>query len=508
MLEIKRLLDPRIAAIAAAPIAIAILASCGSGGGDAALIRHCTPALMAPPSQPGYANTTWPTEHRDKWRTHAAAAGLPGGITSDRLTVTAAETPPTPTWGYLGADGKVYVLGGAPFLLDVYASMILGAPRDQLPALIAQSKVTSGVVTPYLARIDPTTMKVDKLDLSGGASVNYVGGALVHSNGFLYAIARGVLFKIDPTGFQVVQSKQLPLPNDTSTGQPNQNTAYNGMQAIDNGDLILKGFASISPGTTPAILLRVSATDLSILAQLETSAVADARLTIANIGAQEYLYLPGQTSSLRFRLDPNAFVPDDSYTQPYLGAGDGSTPASSDVFMGNGVIFANNTEPQATIPMRLFGETASGSTLGNIAAFVSANAGWNFFMVAGDPFRLGIVVVEDQLNGQISGFVACADGKTVEKLWENDSLAVSAGAAIAYDRGQLYVDDRRCATNGSCQLFLVVLDLVTGLETARVAVKGAKPSIGQIFIGPDSAVYFPATDTGNLVGYVNRVTGN
>ena len=129
-------------------------------------------------------------------------------------------------------------------------------------------------------------------------------------------------------------------------------------------------------------------------------------------------------------------------------------------------------------------------------------------MVAGDPFRLGIVVVEDQLNGQISGFVACADGKTVEKLWENDSLAVSAGAAIAYDRGQLYVDDRRCTANGSCQLFLVVLDLVTGLETARVAVKGAKPSIGQIFIGPDSAVYFPATDTGNLVGYVNRVTGN
>src|SRR5258705_396434 len=90
----------------------------------------------------------------------------------------------------------------------------------------------------------------------------------------------------------------------------------------------------------------------------------------------------------------------------------------------------------------------------------------------------------------------------------NHSLKVSAGVAIAYDRGQLYVDDRRCQPNGDCQLFLVVLDLQTGDEIARTPVKGVKPSIGQIFIGPDNAVYYPATDTGNAIGYVNRITVN
>jgi hypothetical protein len=420
------------------------------------------------------------------------------------LQVATVETPPVPTWGYVGANGQVYVLGGAPFTLDVFTKMILGAPRALLPVMLAVSKAAADKVTPYLARIDPVTLQIDTLDLSGGSSVNYIGGVLVHANGYLYAVARGVLFKIDPATFQIVQSSTLPLPLDTS-GQPNENTAFNGMQATDDGDLILKGFASVSKGSTPGILLRVRASDLSIRAKLESDAVAAARLTVARVEGREFLYVPGQTSSLRFRLDPNNFVPDAHYTEPYLEPNDGSSPGSSDVFMGEGIEFANNTEPQAITSMHLFGETASGSSLSDVPAFTSRKTGWNFFMVAGDPFKSGIVVVEDQLHGQVSGFIACAGGRSVEKLWENDSLKVSAGAAIAYDRGQLYVDDRRCGPNRECELFLVVLDLRSGEEIARVPVKGVKPSIGQIFIGPH-AVYFPATDAGRSHGYLNRIT--
>jgi hypothetical protein len=50
-----------------------------------------------------------------------------------------------------------------------------------------------------------------------------------------------------------------------------------------------------------------------------------------------------------------------------------------------------------------------------------------------------------------------------------------------------------------------VLDLHTGRQIARVAVAGTKPSIGQIFIGPN-AVYYLATDTNDPNGYVTRVT--
>lgn len=460
--------------------------------------------IQKPPMAPAYANTVWPVEHRDMWRTHAAAAGLPADLSGRQLKVTAAEMPPTPMWGYVGTDDRIYVLGGAPFLLNMFTELILGGPRSA-PELIAESKIISDKVTPYLARIEPATMNVELLDLSGGTSVNYTGGVLVHSNGYLYAVARGVLFKIDPTTFTVVSSVSLPLvPN--SSGQPNETTAYNGMQATADGDLILKGFASISAGDAPSIVLRVDPDDLSIHARLQSDDIGTTRLTIANLNGRDYLYAPGKTSMLRFALEKNAFVLDDDYTQQYLQSGDGSSVASSAVFMGEGVIFANNTEPQATTAMQLFGETASGSELTETPAFESTDTSWNFFMVAGDPFRSGIVVVEDELHGRVSAFRTCSDGRTIEKVWENDSLSVSAGCAIAYDRGHLYVDDRTCNDDGECQIFFVVLDLETGGEIARTPVKGTKPSLGQIFIGPDDAVYFPATDVGSGHGYVNRIS--
>ena len=113
--------------------------------------------------------------------------------------------------------------GGKPPHSKRFTELILGEPRSALPRLIAESKIVSNKVTPYIARIEPSTMSVELLDLSGGTSVNYIGGALVHSNGYLYAVARGVLFKIDPSSFTIVSSASLPLPNE--------NTAYNGMQA-------------------------------------------------------------------------------------------------------------------------------------------------------------------------------------------------------------------------------------------------------------------------------------
>jgi hypothetical protein len=471
-------------------------------------VPSCAAApLQQPPRAPGYADTVWPTEHRDQWRTHAAAAGLPAGITGRQLKVTTAEMPPTPTWGYAGTDGKIYVIGGAPFLLNLFTDMILGAPASEIPRMIAESRISSDKVTPYLARIDPATMHTDLIELTGGTSINYTGGVLVHANGYLYAVARGVLFKIDPASFRIVLSKQLPMATNAS-GRPNEFTAYNGMQATRNGDLILKGFPSISAGDTAGVLLRVSPDDLSTHAELRSAEIAAARITIATVDGREYLYLTGGTSLLRFRVDESAFVPDTSYTQPYRQPGDGSSAGSSAVFMGEGAFFADNTEPQATTAMHLFGETATGSALSKVPAFTSSGTSWSFFMVAGDPFSSGIIVVEDQLRGRLSGFRTCAGGRTVEKIWENDSVKASAGVAIAYDRGHLYADDRQCTAGGECRLSFVVLDLRTGKELARTAVKGSRPSIGQIFIGPDEAVYYPATDVGTGHGYVNRISAN
>src|SRR5439155_16287827 len=136
-----------------------------------------------------------------------------------------------------------------------------------IPLLVVQSKLYSETVTPYVARIDPETMKVDVLDLTGGSSVNYVGGVLVHSNGFVYAVARSVLYKIDPSSFTVQNSVPLPLLPDSS-GKENEAMAYNGIVAIENGDFVLKGWASTGGGESAfGYLLRLDPNNLATKAK-------------------------------------------------------------------------------------------------------------------------------------------------------------------------------------------------------------------------------------------------
>jgi len=109
-------------------------------------------------------------------------------------------------------------------------------------------------------------------------SANYTGRLLVHANGFLDAVGRSTLYKIDPATLGVVASAPLPSAPEAA-GQPNPQTAYNGIQASANGDLILKGWASTGSGNLPpGILLRVDPGDLSIKVQLVTTDVAAARM--------------------------------------------------------------------------------------------------------------------------------------------------------------------------------------------------------------------------------------
>jgi hypothetical protein len=446
----------------------------------------------------------WPTEHRDPWRTHAATGGLPASLDGVQLSNASVALPITPTWGYTRTRDQIFVIGGSPFSLDVFTRLIQGASRADLPALVTESMQRAESATPYVARIDPGTMTATRLDLDRGTTVNYPGGLLVHQNGFLYAVAQGRVFKIDPDALTIVASAALPLVPGPD-GQPNRYTAFNGMQATANGDLILKGWPTLG-ADSPGLLLRVSPDTLDVMAQLQSADVAAARLTIAVTDGKEFLYHPGKTASMRFELTPTAFTLDTSWTAPYRAEGPGSSDASSDVYLGRGVVFADNTIFTATTPMRLFAHPVVGGGLTSTQAFASDAAGWDFYMVLGDPFKSGVVVVEDELNGQIAAYRACGGGTAVQKMWETNAYRVTAGAAIAWDRGHLYVDDRRCTTPTDCELSLVVLDLETGRELARTRVAGTEPSIGQIFIGTQDDVYFPTTDANKANGYLNRVS--
>jgi hypothetical protein len=131
--------------------------------------------------------------------------------------------------------------------------------------------------------------------------------------------------------------------------------------------------------------------------------------------------------------------------------------------------------------------------------------GGTFAPPPGDPFETSVMVAADAVNGRLAAWQITDDG-SLESLWATDDYAVSVGAAIVADQRRLYTDDRECEADGSdCTLYLVVADLTTGTEIARVEVAGSQPSIGRIFIGPD-AVYYIATQGEGGNGYITRVT--
>lgn len=472
--------------------------------------QPCAPSLAEPAGSPAYAETTWPTEHADAWRTHAVPSGIPDpdGI---RLATRTVKMPQEPVWGYVGQDDRIYVVGGSPYLLNMFTELMSGATKSRIPTLVKRSQAAAKKATPYVARIDAATMTLEKvlpLEQGRGSFVNYTGGMLVHSNGLLYAVAQAHLYKIDPDSFEVIGHTALPAAPDAD-GKPNGMTTYNGIAAAANGDLILKGWAS-SGGEgdePPGMLVRVDADSLRIKpdSPVPVEGISSARMAVVDRDGTEFLYLPGPTRTVRFEVDGASFKLDDGWSSTYFEKGD--TQASSDLFMGNGVVFANNTSPTARTPSRLFAKGIDdGSELKAVRPFEGEHrAGWNFFMVAGDPYRSGMVAVGDQATGRVAGFRACDGGVSVEKAWENDRIKSAAGMAINYRDGHLYTDDRDCPEHGPCRLYLVVLDLRSGEELARVRVRGTKPSMGQIFIGRD-AVFYVATETASPQGYVTRVT--
>lgn len=499
------------------------LSACGGGanfpavrslsGSGAAENARCSTLRVDPPNSPGYANTTWPNDRGDAWRTGAVAAGLPANIRGSLRTMRA-TLPPAPTLGSVGVDGNLYVLGGAPFAQDVFTDLILGAPRKLIPALVARSLAYSRTVTPYIARINPSTMSVTTLSLTKGAkySLNYIGSILENSNGYLYTIAQGFLYKIDPKTLSVVISKKLPLATN-SHGKPNVFTAYNGLGADLHRDLILHGFPEAGGGSN--ILLMIDPDDLSIKAQLESNDISIARPTIVSTNGHEpeYLYMPGQTESERYLLTAKGITEDEGFSQQYLFPSDaGAVPAGADIFMGRGIIFVDNGDFTATAPMTIFAQgTSKGSQIQSQPAFLRAQGdGWYLFGQAADPFKSGTEAIHNSVTGHVAGFLACSGGVSAARLWVNDRIQGSAGMAIDYAHGQLYADDHRCTgfswRKRTCKLWFVVLDLQTGREIARTRVAGNRPSNAQMFIGPNNAVFYIAGQSGEANGYITKIT--
>lgn len=475
------------------------------------IIQPLTEKQLLAPQRAGYYETVWPSEHTDLWRSHAVSdVGLPADFEPAKLAVTTANLN-LPVWGYTRAKDEVFAIGGSPFMLNIFTQTIKNSSTAESspPATLSESSLRAAAEdrkdsVPYLAKIHPLTMKVTQFEMTEGRTINYTGGLLMHENGFVYAVSRSFLYKVDPETMRAVASAPLPLVGDSE--EQNYWTTYNGLQVVASGELVIKGFHFLDSVSINGWLLLVDPESLKIDVQ-QSEALSSARLTIQQAAdGSATLYQVNATESLRFKITDGGFVLDDSWTRTYRTDGDGTTQASSPLLFGKveQVVFADNTAPGATTPINLYVQPvdvdALPASLEGINAFDNSAPGFNFFMVAGDPFEHQTLVYYDPINNLLGAHTVLADG-TLERLWERNGVyKVSASPAIVPDRDLLYIDDYQNETDS-----LVVLRLSTGEELASVPLAATLPTIGTIFLGRHDDVYILSSEAGGDNGLISRI---
>lgn len=474
------------------------------------IIQPLTDKQLLAPQRAGYYETVWPSEHTELWRSHAVSnVGLPADFDPAKLSITTANLN-LPVWGYTRAKDEVFVIGGSPFLLNIFTQTIKnGATTESTTENLSEANMRAAAEesrrsVPYVAKVNPLTMQVTQLDLTDGETINYTGGLLMHENGFVYAVSRSVLYKVDPENMQIVASAPLPLVGDTK--EQNFWTTYNGLQVIASGELVIKGFYFVDSVSVNGWLLLVDPDTLQIDVQ-QSEALSSARLTIQQApDGSATLYQVNATQSLRFKITDTAFVLDREWTRDYRTEGDGTTQASSPLLFGEieQVVFADNTAPGAATPINLYDQPVSvahlPAQLEGINAFDSDLPGFNFFMVAGDPFETQTLVYYDPINNFLGAHTVLPDG-TLQRLWERNGVyKVSASPAIVPDRDLLYVDNYQNGTDS-----FVVLRLSTGEELATIPLAANLPTIGTIFLGMNEDVYILSSEAGSDNGLISRI---
>jgi hypothetical protein len=292
----------------------------------------------------------------------------------------------------------------------------------------------------------------------------------------------------------IVAHRQLPV---VGSGKQQFFTVYNGMQVLGSGELVLKGF-DLTNNSVEGCLLLIDPADLSPRTVQPVTA-SSPRLTIdQRPDGTAMLYLLNAEASTRFAIADGKFIPDPGWTAQYRIPH--STQASSPVLFGDQIAFSDNTSPVAETEIHLFSQpvTHSQSPLKAQEAFHQHRPGINFFMIAGDPFATGLVVVFDPINGYVAAHELTAPGQFTHR-WERQ-FKPSASPAIVPDRGYLYMDDFADGRD-----HLVVLDLASGDERARVALPATEPTVGCIFVGRNDDVYVCSTETGGATGFVSRI---
>lgn len=417
--------------------------------------------------------------------------GLPETFNPNELSIQSIQLP-YPVLTYPADSNEIYVIGGQPFTLDLFVDQILTGTSGafDLPYYSQFS--------PYIVKINPLTLDTMYLDLLGGPGIPYVGGVVSHPNGFIYAIARARLFKINPANMSIVSFVDLPLISPFSI--------YNGINVASNGNLITKSF--ILNNYTNGDFLMIDPDSLLTIDLLNTE-VGTARINFAcdSLG-NEYIYHINQNYTYRIEITTDSLKIDTSWQASYRPYNAPNiTEPTSPRMLNNHVIYTTNTTPNSTKPMKIFWQdknlsyNVNSDTLESLFMFSdTVSRGLSFFGLTTDE-ESGIFVGIDQVNGKIAAYSIDSLNQLLY-LWEKN-YGVTSIPAINGNTGLVYINDFDQAQNID---HIVILDLFDGTEIARIVTPGTVPSISNLVAGAYNDIYYCSNETGESLGYFHRVT--
>ena len=340
----------------------------------------------------------------------------------------------------------------------------------------------------WVEKIDPLTLEplAQSEQLAGGPM--WPGGMAAHANGSLYVVFGNHAHRLS-TDLSVLASVELPRVRP-----------YNSFVILPTGHIATKDFSGPLPGQpngTPmdnTELLILDPEDLRIVARLELSEPSIARLS----ADENNIYVVGDHTLIRVAWNGESLSVDDSFNARYRTI-EGQTFGWDTVITDDDAWFLDNGEGTqlftgsfrgvgiSTAPLHLVrvNKTTAQVTLTEICGLPNG-------IIANPPVvdtKRQIVVGFDSGNGVISGFDY--DENSVTLRWTHEQNHACHMLLIP-ETGQIVTADYRPELG--CEQ-VVVLDITTGEEVARVSTTSPIQSAVFPAIGPHGDIYWCSMTT-------------
>ena len=364
-------------------------------------------------------------------------------------------------------------------------TMPIVGPHDEL---FLQRVMPGPNSVAWVEKIDPLTLETiaQSEQLAGGPM--WPGGMAAHANGSLYVVFGNHAHRLS-TDLSVIASRELPRVRP-----------YNSFVILPTGHIATKDFSGPLPGQPNGApmdnteLLILDPNDLHIVARLELAEPSIARLSADG----DDIYVVGDHTLIRVNWNGESLKVDESFNARYRTI-DGQTFGWDTVITDDDAWFLDNGEGTqlftgsfrgvgiSTAPLHLVrvNKQTGHVTLTEICGLPNG-------IVANPPVvdtKRQIVVGFDSGNGVISGFDYDEDSVTLR--WSHEQNHACHMLLIP-ETGQIVTADYR--PEFGCEQ-VVVLDITTGKEVARVSTTSPIQSAVFPAIGPQGDIYWCSMTT-------------